>query len=44
VDKRSKRISASLFIYAYEIASNNLNIIHDDKMTYANVFQQFLTS
>ncbi|QGA55492.1 hypothetical protein GFS03_04545 [Sulfolobus sp. E5-1-F] len=44
VDKRSKRISASLFIYAYEIASNNLNVIHDDKMSYANVIQQFLQS
>ncbi|WP_338602543.1 DNA double-strand break repair nuclease NurA [Sulfolobus tengchongensis] len=43
VDKRSKRVSASLFIYAYEIASNNnLSVIHDDKITYSSIVTQFL--
>ncbi|ARM76916.1 DNA double-strand break repair nuclease NurA [Acidianus manzaensis] len=42
VDKMSKRVSASLFIYAYEVASNYLSIIHDDKLSYSNTVAQFL--
>ena len=34
VDKESKRVTRSLFIYAYEFSSGKLNIIHDDKLTY----------
>lgn len=37
VDKRSKRVSASLFLYAYEVASTRLDIIHDDKQARATV-------
>ncbi|TRM99731.1 hypothetical protein DJ527_08225 [Sulfolobus sp. F1] len=35
-DNLSKRVSSSLFILAYEIASRYLSIIHDDKLEYYN--------
>lgn len=34
VDKMSKKVTKSMFIYAYGIASGKLNIVHDDKLTY----------
>lgn len=43
VDRRSKKISASLFIYAYEVASTRLSIIHDDKLMHSNVVREFLS-
>ncbi|AWR96159.1 hypothetical protein DFR86_00425 [Acidianus sulfidivorans JP7] len=43
VDNMSKRVSAGLFIYAYEVASNYLSIIHDDKLAFSSVAAQFLS-
>ncbi|WP_236751073.1 DNA double-strand break repair nuclease NurA [Acidianus sp. HS-5] len=42
VDNRAKRISAGLFITAYEIASSYLSIIHDDKLAYDTTVSEFL--
>ncbi|BAB66068.1 DNA double-strand break repair nuclease NurA [Sulfurisphaera tokodaii] len=35
-DNLSKRVSASLFITAYQILSRIISVIHDDKLTYYN--------
>lgn len=43
VDNRAKRISAGLFITAYEVASSYLSIIHDDKLAYDTMVLEFLT-
>jgi len=34
VDRRSKEVTRSMFVYAYEFSLGKLNIIHDDKLTY----------
>lgn len=34
VDKASKSITRSIFVYAYEFSSDKLNIVHDDKLAY----------
>jgi len=34
VDRMSKRLTKAMFVYAFELASGKLNIVHDDKLTY----------
>jgi len=34
VDKMSKKVTKAMFVYAFELASGKLNIVHDDKLTY----------
>ncbi|QIW23941.1 DNA double-strand break repair nuclease NurA [Sulfolobus sp. S-194] len=36
VDNLSKRISASLFITAYQVLSSIISVVHDDKLAYYN--------
>jgi hypothetical protein len=44
VDNLSKKVSASLFITAYPIASRYLTIIHDDKLAYYDEIKNLATS
>lgn len=44
VDNLSKRVSASLFVLAYEVLSSILSINHDDKLSYYNVQEEFSSS
>jgi hypothetical protein len=41
VDNRCKRVTSSLFITAFQIASEFLSIIHDDKMSYYNTIREY---